>query len=78
MEGLIMTPNEGIHIRHDGDRWLVERGNYLLGEFRAQDQALELGRTRAKSSQSELIIHSDDGSVVTRESYKEVSRRRAG
>jgi hypothetical protein len=71
-----MTPTEGIHIKCRGKLWLVERGNYLLGEFPTQQEAIELGRVRAKSSRSTLVIHSEDGSINARESYKEHSSRK--
>ena len=72
---VVSMTGEGIHIRRQGPLWLVERGNYLLGEFPSQDQAVKLGRARAKSSHSVLVIHEDNGAVSRSESYKDKDLR---
>jgi hypothetical protein len=78
LEEIAMTSTEGIHVRRKAKFWVVERGNYLLGEFANREQALQLGRSRAKSSHSVLVIHAEDGAVASRETFKETARRKAG
>jgi hypothetical protein len=68
--------SEGIHVRHQGDRWLVTRGNYLLDEFKSQQQALALATQRARSSKASLTIHSEDGTVRKVDQYKDADTLR--
>lgn len=69
---------DAIHIKRKDAVWLVERGNYLLGEFKSQAKAVELGRQRARSSHSELVVHSEDGAIASQESFNDARRRKAG
>lgn len=67
----------GIHIRRKGKLWLVERGNYLLGEFKDEDDAVELGRQRAQKSRSDLLIYADDGTLERKETFPEKRHAKA-
>lgn len=60
----------GIRVIPKDQLWLVERGNYLLGEFKTTEQALQLARKRARSSHSDVLIYDNKGDVVKRETYK--------
>lgn len=61
---------DGIRVIPKDTLWLVERGNYLLGEFKTTEQALQLARKRAKSSHSDVLIYDTKGEVIKRETYK--------
>jgi hypothetical protein len=70
--------SDGIHVVPKGDGWAVTRGNYMLDEFKSKQQALQLGKTRARTSKATLHLHERDGSVQMVDNFEgdAVSQRR--
>lgn len=68
--------SDGIHVWRKGELWLVTRGNYTLDEFANQQQAVQLGKQRARTSRAKVIIHADDGSVNVIDNFMEAGSRR--
>ena len=62
--------SDGIRVVPKDKIWLVERGNYLLGEFKTTEQALQLARKRAKSSHSDVLLYGLNGEVIRRETFE--------
>jgi len=56
-------------MQKDGN-WAVMRGNYTLDEFKSQQQAIQLGKQKAKASKATLTVHAEDGSVRVLENYQ--------
>jgi VCBS repeat-containing protein len=68
LEVTVMT--NGIHVMQKDGNWAVMRGNYTLDEFESQQQAIQLGKQKARASKATLTVHAEDGSVRLVENYQ--------
>lgn len=60
-----------IHVVPHGGGWAVERegSEKPLRVTDTKQEALEVGRRYAKNSQTELVIHGQDGKIQDKDSY---------
>lgn len=59
------------HVTPRGGKWVVRKtgASRATGVFETQSEAIERGRSLAKSQGAELYIHGRDGRIRERDSY---------
>lgn len=64
-------PGNPVHVVPRSGGWAIEQeGQDAIAEtYESQERALEVAREIARSHQSELIIHDEDGQIRERDSY---------
>lgn len=61
-----VTPNEG--------KWELRRNDHRLSAHERQDDAIEAGRSAARSEQpSQLVVHGRDGKIRDEFSYEDAT-----
>lgn len=60
-----------VHVTRQGNQWVTKKegSQEPSSVSKTQAKAIEKGRTEAKSSKTELIIHGRDGKIRARDSY---------
>jgi hypothetical protein len=60
-----------IHTVHKDGQWVnqVEEGDTIGGVHATKEEAVEVGRARARQDQTEHVIHNLDGTISERSSY---------
>lgn len=60
-----------IHTVYKDGQWVneVEGGERISGIHATKEEAVEVGRARARQDRSEHVIHNQDGTISERSSY---------
>jgi len=60
-----------IHTVHKDDQWVneVEGGETIGGVHATKEEAVEVGRARARQDETEHVIHNQDGTISERNTY---------
>ena len=60
-----------IHTVYKDEQWVneVEEGDSIGGVHMTKEEAVEVGRARARQDQTEHVIHNQDGTISERNSH---------
>jgi hypothetical protein len=69
-----------VHVVNEGGKWAVqvESSSRPRSRHATQAEAISAGRTVARKSKTELLVHGRDGAIRERSSYGRDPRRRKG
>jgi hypothetical protein len=69
-----------VHTVYKNDQWIdeIEGGSQFGGPHSTKEVAVAAGRERARTDQTEHVIHNQDGTISERRSYGNDPASRAG
>lgn len=56
-----------VHVRANGETWEVEHEGAIVSRHDSRDEAVAAGRDQARALRSDLLVHGEDGEVLSRE-----------
>ena len=67
-----MSARTQYHVVPDGAGWKVEHGSKVDGTYPTKSEAIEGGRSIAKSNMpSQLVVHTADGKIENESTYQD-------